>query len=87
MQDLQADLPLFRLHGCRDQAVFCRLAAAAQFRPERRQPALPVGRDATGNHQPRSTPRPGGKISGQALKTVFGFFQTRVHGTHQDTVF
>ena len=43
------------MYGGGNVAVFRHLAAAGQFGSERREPALSVGRDAAGYHQPTAT--------------------------------
>jgi hypothetical protein len=87
MQYLQAYFSVSIMHGNGDVAMFGGFTVGGEFCPKGREPSLSVGRNTAGYHQPHAAFCTGCKIRSQRPEIVFVLFQSRVHGTHEGTIF
>ena len=86
MQDLHADAPALCVYRARDPTMARHFPAAAELGSEGRQRAPPVGRDATGDHEPYATAGPFGEIRRELGIIPGTVLETRMHGTHKHAV-
>ena len=87
VQYLHTNFAALGVYRIGDDFVLPGFFFVAHFCAERADPTLAIGCNTARHDECDTAARPLGKINGLFFKTVFGFFQSRVHGTHEHSVF